>query len=126
MIIQIFCCPEGTEDRWKKGIYTDGVSLKHTSDYTIYSCVPIDKTGQLLLTKDARSLAVEFPSVFSRLEEQCNSKDDERPIKDLSSIIKFEDQISEQLKQVIKLTSYSTMQIGGNIVLYSFERMLIS
>lgn len=66
------------------------------------------------MTKDARSLAVEFPSVFMRLEELCNSKDDERPIKDLSSIIKFEDQISEQLKQVIKLTSYSTMQIGGN------------
>jgi len=69
--------------------------------------------GQLLLTKEARSLAVEFPSVFRRLEELCNSKNEEQQIKDLEIIIKFEDRICEQLKQVIKMTSYSTIQIGG-------------
>lgn len=73
------------------------------------------RTGQLLLTKDARSLAVEFPSVFMRLEELCNSKDDECHIKDLNFIVRFEEQISKQLKQVIQTTSHSTMQIGGNL-----------
>lgn len=73
------------------------------------------RTGQLLLTKDARSLAVEFPSVFMRIEELCNSKDDEQHIKDLNFIVRFEEQISKQLKQVIQTTSHSTMQIGGNM-----------
>lgn len=86
-----------------------------------FFCFP--KTGQLLLTKEARSLAVEFPSVFRRLEELCNSKNEEQQIKDLEIIIKFEDRICEQLKQVIKMTSYSTIQIGGNcyIIMYSFN-----
>jgi len=73
--------------------------------------------GQLLLTKEARSLAVEFPSVFRRLEELCNSKNEEQQTKDLEIIIKFEDRTCEQLKQLIKMTSYSTIQIGESIML---------
>ena len=79
----------------------------HTISLTFHS------TGQLLLTKDARSLAVEFPSVFTRLEELCNSKHNEKQMKQLNIMIEFERTICEQLKHVISMTSYSTLQIGG-------------
>lgn len=66
------------------------------------------------MTKDAKCLAVEFPSVYRRLEELCNSKTDDKQMKQLNIMIEYKKAFCEQLKHVISMTAYSSLQVGGN------------
>jgi len=63
--------------------------------------------GKLLLNKDARSLVVEFPSVFIRLKDLCGSTVCEGQTKKLKIIIDFETNILEQLREVGVMKSYT-------------------
>jgi len=74
----------------------------------------IYKTGKSLLNKDARSLAVEFPSVFMRLKDLCGSTVCEGQTKKLKIIIDFETNILEQLSQLGIMKSYTIAQTAGS------------
>lgn len=66
------------------------------------------------MTKDAKCLAVEFPSVYRRLEELSSAKNDDKQMKQLNIMIEYEKAFCEQLKHVISMTAYSSVQVGGN------------
>lgn len=73
----------------------------------------------MLLSKDARHMAVEFPSIYSRLEEMCNTKE---RMQDLDFVVvRLEEKISKKLKAVIETITQSTMEIGGKNSLLSKE-----
>lgn len=73
----------------------------------------------MLLSKDARHMAVEFPSIYSRLEEMCNANE---KIQDVNFVVvRLEEKISNKLKAVIETITQSTMEIGGKNSVVSRE-----
>lgn len=77
----------------------------------------VNDTGKLLLSKDARHMAVEFPSIFSRLEEMCNANERKQDLNFV--IVRLEEKISKKLRAVIETITQSTMKIGGKNSLVS-------
>lgn len=77
----------------------------------------VNDTGKLLLSKDARHMAVEFPSIFSRLEEMCNANERKQDLNFV--VVRLEEKISKKLKAVIETITQSTMKIGGKNSLVS-------
>jgi len=76
----------------------------------VQSLEAISEEGKLLLSKDARHMAVEFPSIYSRLEEMCNANE---RIQDVNFVVvRLEEKISNKLKAVIETITQSTMEIG--------------
>ena len=73
----------------------------------------------MLLSKDARHMAVEFPSIYSRLEEMCNANEKIQEVNFV--VVRLEEKISNKLKAVIETITQSTMEIGGKNSLVSKE-----
>ncbi|XP_068674896.1 uncharacterized protein [Montipora foliosa] len=66
---------------------------------------------RLLLLKEQRTMAVQFPQVFSRLNELCK-KNKETTIKDMNFVVRLEDWIGKQLQGIIQSTTQTTIKIG--------------
>lgn len=74
----------------------------------------------MLLKKDARSLVVEFPSVFMRLKELCGFMAGERQTKKFKIVIDFEKNFIEQLRQAGTMKSYSVDLTSGRVGMFLF------
>ncbi|XP_068717579.1 uncharacterized protein [Montipora capricornis] len=71
---------------------------------------------RLLLLKEQRTMAVQFPQVFSRLNELCK-KNKETTIKDMNFVVRLEDWIGKQLQGIIQSTTQTTIKIGDCVML---------
>ncbi|KAJ7390470.1 hypothetical protein OS493_025173 [Desmophyllum pertusum] len=74
----------------------------------------LSEEGKLLLNKDARSLVVEFPSLFMRLKDLCSSTAGEQRLKKLKFVVDFEESLVEEVRQAGTMKSYSVHQTAAN------------